>query len=78
MKKDGSFDSLIYNDALFRNKQHVLNPKMINAPETWVSKFKKNFLEDCETSFVNLTIRYKLYHIIKTKNKFYNNEIFRN
>jgi len=35
MKKDGSFDSLIYNDALFRNKQHVLNPKMINAPETW-------------------------------------------
>ena len=43
MKKDGSFDSLIYNDALFRNKQHVLNPKMINAPETWVSKFKNIF-----------------------------------
>ena len=47
MKKDGSFDSLIYNDALFRNKQHVLNPKMINAPETWVSKLKNIFKNKC-------------------------------
>ena len=63
MKKDGSFDSLIYNDALFRNKQHVLNPKMINAPETWVSKF------------VNLIIRH---YQGNTQNKFENDEIFRN
>lgn len=35
MKKDGSFESLIYNDALFRNKLHVLDQKLIGAPETW-------------------------------------------
>ena len=63
MKKDGSFDSLIYNDALFRNKQHVLNPKMINAPETWVSKFK-NIFKDIAKLFLNLTIR--LNHFLET------------
>lgn len=35
MRKDGSFESLIYNDALYRNKQHVYDPNRINAPESW-------------------------------------------
>jgi len=35
MKKDGSFDSLIYNDAVFRNKLHVLDKNRLKAPEQW-------------------------------------------
>lgn len=34
-RKTGSFDDLVYNDALFRKKLHVLDPNRIKAPESW-------------------------------------------
>lgn len=35
MKKTGSFSDMIYNDALFKGRAHLLDQKKLAAPETW-------------------------------------------